>query len=69
MDESSIPQHVDPTENCPPGFRLYEENGIKACGRSETTIGYCQAAVFPASHISYTEVCGRMNGTSMVDQD
>ena len=52
----------DPTEDCPPGFRLYEENGIRACGRPETTTGYCQPAVFPASHISYTEVCGRMIG-------
>ena len=52
----------DPTEDCPPGFRLYEENGIRACGRPETTTGYCQPAVFPGSHISYTEVCGRMIG-------
>ena len=52
----------DPTEDCPPGFRLYEENGIRACGRPETTTGYCEPAVFPASHISYTEVCGRMIG-------
>ena len=52
----------DPTEDCPPGFRLYEENGIRACGRPETTTGYCQAAVFPTSHINYTEVCGRMIG-------
>ena len=52
----------DPTEDCPSGFRLYEENGIRACGRPETTTGYCQAAVFPTSHISYTEVCGRMIG-------
>ena len=52
----------DPTEDCPPGFRLYEENGIRACGRPETTTGYCQAAIFPVSHISYTEVCGRMLG-------
>ena len=52
----------DPSEDCPPGFRQYEENGIRACGRPETTTGYCQPAVFPASHISYTEVCGRMIG-------
>ena len=58
----------DPMAVCPPGFRLYEENGIRACGRPVTTTGYCQAAIFPASHISYTEVCGRMIGTSMVDQ-
>ena len=44
----------DPTEDCPPGFRLYEENGIRACGRPETTTGYCQPAVFPVSHINYT---------------
>ena len=52
----------DPTEDCPSGFRLYEENGIRACGRPETTVAYCQPAVFPASHINYTEVCGRMIG-------
>ena len=33
----------DPTDECPSGFRLYDWNDIRACGRAATSsCGYCQ---------------------------
>ena len=49
----------DPTEECPPGFRLYNQNGIRACGRPVSAqAGYCQSVKFPSYSISYSQVCG-----------
>ena len=50
---------TDPNEQCPPGFRLYEENGVRACGRY--TSG-CLSVTYPSHDISYSQVCGRVNG-------
>ena len=53
----------DSTENCPPGFRLYDENGVRACGRPESSpVDYCQSVKFPSYSISYSQVCGRVTG-------
>ena len=53
----------DPTEECPPGFGLYEQNGIRACGRPvSSSAGYCQSVKFPSYSISYSQVCGRVIG-------
>ena len=50
---------TDPNEQCPPGFRLYEENGVRACGRY--TKG-CVSVTYPSHDISYSQVCGRVIG-------
>ena len=52
----------DPTEECPPGFRLYSQNGIRACGRPTSLGGYCQSVKFPSYSISYSQVCGQVIG-------
>ena len=53
----------DSTEECPPGFRLYDENGVRACGRPVSSpSGYCQSVKFPSYSISYSQVCGRVTG-------
>ena len=53
----------DPTEECPPGFRLYNQNGIRACGRpASSPAGYCQSVKFPSYGISYSQVCGQVIG-------
>ena len=53
----------DSTEECPPGFRLYDENGVRACGRPQSSpAGYCQSVKFPSYSISYSQVCGRVTG-------
>ena len=50
---------TDPNEQCPPGFRLYEENGVRACGRQSTG---CESVTYPSHDISYSQVCGRVIG-------
>ena len=49
----------DPTEQCPAGFRLFEENGIRACGKYSSG---CQSVQFSSHSISYSQVCGRVTG-------
>ena len=49
----------DPTEQCPAGFRLYEENCIRACGKYSSG---CQSVQFSSHSISYSQVCGRVTG-------
>ena len=50
---------TDPNEQCPPGFRLYEENGARACGRQS---GGCESVTYLSHDISYSQVCGRVIG-------
>ena len=52
----------DPTEECPSGFRLYNQNGVRACGRPVTSGGSCLSVRFPSYSISYSQVCGRVYG-------
>ena len=53
----------DPTEECPSGFRLYNQNGIRACGRpASSPAGYCQSVKFPSYSMSYSQVCGQVIG-------
>ena len=51
----------EPGEECPSGFRLYNESGIRACGRQVSSAG-CQSVQFPTYSMSYSEVCGRVIG-------
>ena len=53
----------DPTEKCPPGFKLYNESGIRACGRpASSPAGYCQSVKFPSYSISYSQVYDQVIG-------
>ena len=52
----------DPTEECPSGFILYSQNGVRACGRPVTSGGSCLSVRFPSYSISYSQVCGRVYG-------
>ena len=51
----------DTTHQCPDALRLYEQDGVRACGRLETNGGSCPSVVFTAMG-NYTEVCGRVIG-------
>ena len=51
----------DPTEECPSGFRLYSQNGVRACGRPVTSGGSCLSVHFPSYNI-YSQVFGRVYG-------
>ena len=52
----------DPTEECPSGFKLYNQNGVRACGRPVTSGGSCLSVRFPSYSISYSQVCGHVYG-------
>ena len=51
----------DSTEVCPPGFRLYQSEGVRACGRQGLSAS-CQSVKFPSKGINYSQVCGRVVG-------
>ena len=60
----------DPTEECPPGFRLYNQSGIRACGRpTSSPANTCQSVKFPSYSISYSQVCGRVIGYQYASPD
>ncbi len=52
---------ADPNEQCPSGFKLFEENRVRACGRSYQ-FGGCESVTYPSHDISYSQVCGRVYG-------
>ena len=61
---------TDPSEECPRGFRLYNQNGVKACGRPASSSGGCQSSVqFPTYGVPYSEVCGRVTGYQYFSTD
>ena len=50
----------DDTQNCPPGFYLYNEtDDVRACGRPGSG---CVSVQFPSNGISYSQICGRVVG-------
>ena len=68
MDEGRPSQHVRPhaTEECPSGFRLYNQNGIRSCGWTalSSPAGSCQSVNFSSYSIKYSQVCGHVIGYS-----
>ena len=54
---------TDPSEECRRGFRLYNQNGVRACGSPASSSRGCQSSVqFPTYGVSYSEVCSRVTG-------
>ena len=51
----------DSTEVCPSGFRLYQSEGVRVCGRQTSNSGGCQSVKFPL-YGNYSRVCGRVVG-------
>ena len=61
---------TDPSEECPRGFRLYNQNGVRACGRPASSSGGCRSSVqFPTYSVPYSEVCGRVTGYQYYSTD
>ena len=52
----------DPSQQCPTDFRLYDESGVRACGRQTSSVGGCNSVTFSTYGISYSQVCGRVLG-------
>ena len=53
---------TDSSEKCPDGFRLYSENGVRACGRPVSSGSSCVGITFPSGNIEYSQVCGKVIG-------
>ena len=47
------------SEDCSTEFRLYNVNGVRACGRQYSS---CDSVTFSTNGISYSEICGRVIG-------
>ena len=59
----------DPSQQCPSDFRLYDENGVRACGRQTSSIGSCSSVTYSTNGISYSQVCGRVVGYQYASPD
>ena len=51
--------YLNPTQNCPSGFRLFQSGGVRACGKLSS---FCASVQFPSNGISYSQICGRVTG-------
>ena len=51
----------DTTQQCPPQLEIRQEGAVRACGRSIPLSYGCNSVTFP-SPVSYSEICGRVNG-------
>ncbi len=60
---------TDTTESCPNGWRLYEEDGVRACGRTSSGGGSCSSVQYPSNGVRYTEICGRARGYQFYTPD
>ena len=60
---------TDSSEKCPDGFRLYSENGVRACGRPVSSGGSCVGITFPSGNIEYSQVCGKVIGYQVGSTD
>uniref|UniRef100_A0A1X7V4Z3 Fibrinogen C-terminal domain-containing protein n=1 Tax=Amphimedon queenslandica TaxID=400682 RepID=A0A1X7V4Z3_AMPQE len=60
---------TDVTQNCPPGFRLYQSEEVRACGRLKFDRGSCTSVQFPSNGISYSQVCGKVVGYQYATPD
>ena len=55
----------DPLQQCPPFWRLYSANGVRACGRQVTTstTGGCNSHTYTVRQsLQYRKVCGQIVG-------
>ena len=60
---------TDSSEKCPDGFRLYSENGVRACGRPVSSGGSCVGITFQSGNIEYSQVCGKVIGYQVGSPD
>ena len=51
----------NPQEQCPPAWRLYNTNGVRACGRPVTSQPSCPGVIYTIGR-QYHRVCGRIIG-------
>ncbi len=51
----------DPAQRCPSAWAENSTNGVRTCGRPETSSGSCPATIYPTGR-QYSRVCGRAIG-------
>ena len=51
----------DPQQQCPSAWRLYDTDGIRACGGPITSSESCAGVPYPTGH-KYQRICGRIIG-------
>ena len=56
-------------EHCPSGFKLFQADGVRACGRATSSVGSCTSVQFPSNGTSYSQVCGRVVGYQYASTD
>ena len=59
----------DPSQQCPTELRLYNEDGVRACGRQTSSSGSCNSVTFSTNGICYSQVCGRVMGYQYATPD
>ena len=61
---------TDPSQQCPPSWRLYSANGVRACGRPVTfaPMGGCYSQNYTVQR-SYNKVCGQIIGYQVGSPD
>ena len=59
----------DPSQQCPTELRLYNEGGVRACGRQTSSDGSCDSVTFSTNGVSYSQVCGRVIGYQYTSPD
>ena len=50
------------SQECPAELREYNESGVRACGRQNSSYGSCDSVIFSTNGISYSEIRGRVIG-------
>ena len=60
---------TDSDEKCPEQFRLYSQNGVRACGRPVSSGGSCTGIKFSLDDFEYSEVCGKVIGYQVGSTD
>ena len=59
---------TDPSQQCPPTWRLYNDSGVRACGRPVTSGASCPATFYTTGR-QYNKVCGRVTGYQVATTD
>ena len=58
----------DPSQQCPPAWKEYNESGVRACGRPDSKTGSCPSVQF-VSYQQYSRVCERIIGYQYATPD
>ena len=59
----------NPSEQCPSGFGLYNQYGVRACGKQSLGRGCQSIKPFQTASFYYNEVCGRVIGYQYYSPD